>query len=127
MFPERDIFEPQRQEVRQATIQVSLRIRSIIGLDKSEYQVNSFLITRQKHMLWVLIRRYILVEMAPYQELCSLIIIFTGQTCIAKDAKCLHAENENTDQTARTRRTRGYKTFFMLNWAEHEIFHANES
>ena len=27
-----------------------------IGLDKGEYQVNSFLITRQKHMLWVLIR-----------------------------------------------------------------------
>ena len=27
-----------------------------IGLDKSEYQVNSFLITGQKHMLWVLIR-----------------------------------------------------------------------
>ena len=27
-----------------------------IGLDKSEYQENSFLITRRKHMLWVLIR-----------------------------------------------------------------------
>ena len=28
----------------------------LIGLDKSGYQVNSFLITRQKLMLWVLIR-----------------------------------------------------------------------
>ena len=27
-----------------------------IGLDKSVYQVNSFLISRRKHMLWVLIR-----------------------------------------------------------------------
>ena len=27
-----------------------------IGLDKSGYQVNSFLISRRKHMLWVLIR-----------------------------------------------------------------------
>ena len=26
------------------------------GLDKNEYQVNSFLISRQKYMLWVLIR-----------------------------------------------------------------------
>ena len=28
-----------------------------MGLDKSEYQVSSFLITRRKHMLWVFIRR----------------------------------------------------------------------
>ena len=27
-----------------------------IGLDKSRYQVNTFLISRRKHMLWVLIR-----------------------------------------------------------------------
>ena len=27
-----------------------------IGLGKSGYRVNSFLISRQKHMLWVLIR-----------------------------------------------------------------------
>ena len=27
-----------------------------IGLDKRGYQANSFLISRQKHMLWVLIR-----------------------------------------------------------------------
>ena len=27
-----------------------------IGLDKSGYQVNTFLISRRKHMLWVLIR-----------------------------------------------------------------------
>ena len=27
-----------------------------IGLDKIGYQVNSFLISQQKHMLWVLIR-----------------------------------------------------------------------
>ena len=29
-----------------------------IGLDKSRYQVNIFLISRRKHMLWVLIRGY---------------------------------------------------------------------
>ena len=28
-----------------------------IGLNKSGYQVNSFLISRRKHMLWVLFRR----------------------------------------------------------------------
>ena len=28
-----------------------------IGLDKSGYQVNSFLDSQQKHILWVLIRR----------------------------------------------------------------------
>ena len=38
-----------------------------IGLGKSGYQVNNFLICQQKHMLWVLIRsasvyRYFLVE-----------------------------------------------------------------
>ena len=27
-----------------------------IGLDKREYQANSFLISQRKHMLWVLIR-----------------------------------------------------------------------
>ena len=30
--------------------------RNIIGLDKRGYQVNIFLISPQKHMLWVLIR-----------------------------------------------------------------------
>ena len=29
---------------------------SCIGLDKSGYQVNSFLISQEKHMVWVLIR-----------------------------------------------------------------------
>ena len=30
--------------------------RYLIGLDNSGYQVNSFLISQRKHMLWVLIR-----------------------------------------------------------------------
>ena len=33
-----------------------LMIAVDIGLDKNGYQVNSFLISRRKHMLWVLIR-----------------------------------------------------------------------
>ena len=53
----------------------------IIGLDKSGYQVNSFLISRRKHMLWVLIRSASArnekniatfgLKKVPYQELCS--------------------------------------------------------
>ena len=38
-----------------AKLQFVARITNLtmnIGLDKSEYQVNSFLITRRKHMLW---------------------------------------------------------------------------
>ena len=33
-----------------------VQIAKTIGLDKSGYQVNSFLISHSKHMLWVLIR-----------------------------------------------------------------------
>ena len=45
-----------------------------IGLDKSGYQENSFLISRRKHMLWVLIRSAWLKKV-PYQELCSVLIL----------------------------------------------------
>ena len=57
-----------------------------IGLDKSGYQVNNFLISQRKYMLWVLIRNEYTQHMfllrnkknidmfwlkkAPYQELC---------------------------------------------------------
>ena len=30
------------------------KVRLVIGLDESGYQVNSFLISQRKHMLWVL-------------------------------------------------------------------------
>ena len=42
---------------------ISFEQVSFIGLDKSGYRVNSFLISPRKHMLWVLIRSaYVFVE-----------------------------------------------------------------
>ena len=39
-----------------ACLQKLATVEIYIGLDKSAYQVSSFLISAQKHMLWVLIR-----------------------------------------------------------------------
>ena len=96
-----------------------------IGLDKSGYQVNTFLISRQKHMLWVLIRSAseniccgtsneypqhmfslrnkknidtFWLKKAPYQELCICAERRFRSACTS-DAKFLYADNEGSDQT----------------------------
>ena len=72
-----------------------------IDLDKSGYQVNIFLISPQKHMLWVLIRSKVLLmstqnicfpreirkknqhlrnEKASYQDLCGILKIYMRLT-----------------------------------------------
>ena len=51
------MFSWSKEERYQYFLVERLRPRAMaIGLDKSGYQVNNFLISHQKHMLWVLIR-----------------------------------------------------------------------
>ena len=101
--------------VHPAKTQISLRIRAVL----SEFSLGAFWIVR--------VQRFVMLTMKTLIRLHKLIWVFVGRTCQKVRFLTLQTLHAKHNDFLKCSGPEVIKLFFMLNSAEHEIFHAYKS